>query len=54
MMLHNPKVDLVNINASIFPQDIEWKQKSDINQGLCHNSITIKGYAITLLQINDR
>ena len=43
---NNPNLDLVNINAyvtfgqimSIFSQDIEWKQNSDINQGplLCY------------------
>ena len=38
---NNPKLDLVNINTymkygkilSICYQDIEWKRKSDINQG---------------------
>ena len=39
---NNPKLDLVNIKAytmfgqilSICSKDIEWKQNSDINQGL--------------------
>ena len=40
-MSNNPNLDHVNINTytkfdkilSIYFQDIEWKQKSDINQG---------------------
>ena len=39
---HNPKLDLVNVDmhtifGQILPirsQDIEWKQNSDVNQGL--------------------
>ena len=41
VMHNNSKLDLVNINAyakscqipSIYSQDIEWKQNSDIDQG---------------------
>ena len=42
MTLYNPNLDLINVNVytkfglilSIVSKDIEWKQNSDINQGL--------------------
>ena len=42
MTSNNPKLDLVNVDVhtkygqilSICSQDIEWKQNSDVNQGL--------------------